>query len=45
MSRPLRTLLLACLLTMAGAGTAHASPTQSMIFDAQRELLDGSTRP
>jgi hypothetical protein len=44
MSRLLRTLLFACLLAIAGAGTAHAAPTQSLIFDAQRELLDASTR-
>jgi hypothetical protein len=44
MSRPLRTLLLACLLAVAGAGTAHAAPTQSLIFDAQRDLMDEATR-
>ena len=44
MSRPLRTFLLAGLLVLSGAGTAHAAPSQSMIFDAQRDLMDASTR-
>jgi hypothetical protein len=44
MSRPLRTILLACLLTLAGATAAQASTTQSLIFDAQRDLVDASTR-
>ena len=44
MSRPLRTFLLACLFAVLGTGSAHAAPTQSMIFDAQAELTNPSTR-
>ena len=44
MSRPLRIFLLTCLLTLAGAHAAQASTTQSMIFDAQSDLLNASTR-
>ena len=44
MSRLLSTIVLAWVLTTLGAGVAQASPSQAMIFDAQRELLDPSTR-
>ena len=44
MSRPLRTFLLACLLTLAGAHGAQAAPSQSLIFDAQSDLLNPATR-
>src|SRR3712207_7600416 len=44
MSRLLRLILLTTLLTLAGATAAAASPSQSLIFDAQRDLIDPSTR-
>jgi hypothetical protein len=45
MSRSLlRTLLLTCLALAFGAAAAQASPTQAMIFDAQRDLTDPATR-
>ena len=44
MSRPVRTFLLACLLALVGVPAAHAAPSQSMIFDAQRDLIDPATR-
>lgn len=44
MSRLLTTLLIAGVLATLTTGVAQASPTQAMIFDAQRELLDPATR-
>jgi hypothetical protein len=44
MPTALRAITAAVLLALAGAGTAQASSTQSLIFDAQREVTDASTR-
>lgn len=45
MSRPvLLPLLLACVVAVLAPAAAQASTTQSMIFDAQSDVIDASTR-
>ena len=39
-----RSLVLACLLALLVPAAASAAPSQSMIFDAQRDLIDPQTR-
>jgi hypothetical protein len=43
--RPFRIALVCLLAVLGGAPAAHAAPSQQMLFDAPRDLLNADTRP